>query len=181
MAQARGGRSSAGAPSGWVLLLGLMVLALLIAAVSKGCGSDEPGPAAQSPTTSTASTSVTAGVAVIAQINAEVQRTGIVFVTGKTDLTAESKSTLDAVAAILTRNPDVKAEVQGHTDSEGDAGKNLELSQARAQAVVDYLVTKGIPAARLTARGLGEAVPLVPNTTEEGRAKNRRVEFQLAP
>ncbi len=184
MAQARRGRSAAGGPAGWVLLLGLMVLALIIAAVSKGCGSsDEPGPASQSPTTTTptTSTAVTSGLAVIAQINAEVQRTGITFLTGKTELTATSKTTLDAVAAILRRNPDVKAEVRGHTDNEGDATKNLQLSQQRAQAVVAYLVSKGIPAARLTARGLGEAVPIADNSTPEGRAQNRRVEFQLAP
>jgi outer membrane protein OmpA-like peptidoglycan-associated protein len=75
----------------------------------------------------------------------------------------------------------VKAEVRGHTDSQGDAAKNLELSQQRAQAVVDYLVQKGIVVARLTAKGLGETVPIADNNTDAGRAKNRRVEFAIAP
>jgi len=172
----------AGGPAGWVVLLGLMVLALVIAATSKGCGDSEPtSPAAQSPTTSTGTSTGAAGVAVIDQINDEIDRTGVQFVTGKADLTATSRTTLDRIAAILTTNATVKAEVRGHTDSQGDAAKNLELSQQRAQAVVDYLVQKAIPVARLSAKGLGETVPIDDNNTEAGRAKNRRVEFAPAP
>ena len=185
MAQARRERSAAGGPAGWVVLLGLMVLALVIAAASKGCGSsDESSPAAQSPTTSTAtgtSTGAPAGIAVIDQINTEISRTGVQFVTGKADLTATSRATLDRIATILTTNATVKAEVRGHTDSQGDAQKNLELSQQRAQAVVDYLAQKGIAAGRLSAKGLGETVPVANNDTAAGRAQNRRVEFAIAP
>lgn len=183
MAQARREGSPVGGPAGWVVLLGLMVLALVIAATSKGCGdSESSSPAAQSPTTSTGTaTGPAAGVAVIDQINAEIAQSGIQFVTGKADLTSGSRTTLDRIAAILTTSAAVKAEVRGHTDSQGDAQKNLELSQQRAQAVVDYLVQKGIQATRLTAKGLGETVPVADNNTEAGRAKNRRVEFAIAP
>lgn len=185
MAQARRERSAAGGPAGWVVLLGLMVLALVIAAVSKGCGGSEPAsPAAQSPTTSTGtgtSTAAASGVAVIDQINKEVKRTGVQFVTGKADLTPTSRTTLDRIATILTTNATVKAQVRGHTDSQGDAQKNLDLSQQRAQAVVDYLTQKGIAAGRLSAQGLGETVPVADNNTEAGRAQNRRVEFAIAP
>ncbi len=184
MAQARREGSAAGRPAGWVVLLGLIVLALIIAATSKGCGDSESNsPAAQSPTTSTGTvTGAAAGVEVIDQINNEITKSGgIQFVTGKADLATSSRATLDRVAAILATNAAVKAEVRGHTDSQGDAQKNLELSQQRAQAVVDYLVQKGIVVARLTAKGLGETVPIADNNTEAGRAKNRRVEFAIAP
>jgi outer membrane protein OmpA-like peptidoglycan-associated protein len=158
-----------------------MVLALVIAATSKGCGdSESSSPAAQSPTTSTG-TGAAAGVEVIDQINNEIAQSGIVFVTGEADLAPASRTTLDRIAAILAANAAVKAEVRGHTDSQGDAQKNLDLSQQRAQAVVDYLAQKGIVAARLTAKGLGETVPIADNNTEAGRAKNRRVEFAIAP
>jgi outer membrane protein OmpA-like peptidoglycan-associated protein len=183
MAQARRERSAAGGPAGWVVLLGLMVLALVIAATTKGCGdSESTSPAAQSPTTSTgATTGTAAAVAVIDQINDEIAKSGIVFVTGKADLTPESRTTLDRIATILIANAAVRAEVRGHTDNQGDAQKNLDLSQLRAQAVVDYLVQKGVQAQRLVAKGLGETVPIADNDTEAGRAKNRRVEFAIAP
>lgn len=167
-----------------MVLLGLMVLALVIAAISKGCGDSDSGTPASQPGTSTTPTTTTgavAALAVIEQINSQIQQTGVQFVTGKSELTAPSKATLDAVATTLQNNPDVRAEVQGHTDNEGDAAKNLQLSQARAEAVVAYLVAKGIKANRLTASGKGEAVPIADNTTEQGRAQNRRVEFAIAP
>jgi outer membrane protein OmpA-like peptidoglycan-associated protein len=183
MAQARREGSAAGGPAGWIVLLGLIVLALIIAATSKGCGdSQSSSPAAQSPTTTTGTgTGAAAGVEVIEQINNQIAQSGIVFVTGKADLAPASRATLDRIAAILAANAAVKAEVRGHTDSQGDAQKNLDLSQQRAQAVVDYLVQKGIVAARLTAKGLGETVPIADNNTEAGRAQNRRVEFAIAP
>ena len=69
--------------------------------------------------------------------------------------------------------------VEGHTDSQGDDAYNLELSQRRAQAVVDYLVGKGVDRARLQAKGFGEARPLADNRTRDGRAENRRVVFTI--
>jgi outer membrane protein OmpA-like peptidoglycan-associated protein len=165
-----------------MVLLGLMVLALIIAWASKGCGdSDEPGPAAQSPTTASTTTGTgVQAVEVIDQINNLVtQQGGVQFVVGKTDLTARSRTTLNQVATVLKNNATVKAEVRGYTDNEGDEQKNLQLSQQRAAEVVKYLVQQGIATERLSARGFGEANPLVPNDTDENKAKNRRVEFAV--
>ena len=185
MAEARRQPTTSGAPAGWVILLGLMVLALVVAAVNKGCAEEELSPAAQSPTTSTAPSAGDGGgsaaaLDVINKINAQLKQTPVAFVTGKTELAPESKTVLDKTFALLNKNPDVKAEVRGYTDDQGEAAKNLQLSQARAEAVVDYLASKGIPKGRLLATGLGEASPIADNTTEAGRAKNRRIEFALA-
>ena len=76
-------------------------------------------------------------------------------------------------------NPEVTAEIYGHTDSTGTVPYNQKLSEKRAQAVVDYLVGKGVGAARLTARGFGESHPIAPNTTAVGRQENRRVEVNF--
>ena len=180
MAQARRERPAASGPAGWVVLLALMVLALIIAAASDGCGSDNTSPAAQSPTTTTTGPegASASAQAVIDQINAQI--TGLPFVVGKSELAPASSAPLDSVVAILKQNATLKAEVRGFTDDQGDAIKNEQLSLARAQAVVAYLSGKGIVAGRLEARGLGEANAIADNTTEAGRAKNRRVEFALA-
>ena len=186
MAQARRERPTASGPAGWVVLLGLMVLALVIAAASDGCGADETSPAAQSPTATTQTGSTPAAGAaaaqqVIDQVNAVLKSGGgVPFVVGKSDLAPAGAATLDQVAVILKDNAAVKAEVRGFTDNQGDDAKNLELSRARAKSVVDYLVQKGgIAAGRLTANGFGEANPIAPNDTEAGRTQNRRVEFAL--
>ena len=84
------------------------------------------------------------------------------------------------VSGILKERDDIrKVEVQGHTDADGDDTHNLELSQARAEAVVAYLVKKGIAADRLTAKGYGETKPLVPNDSKANKQKNRRVQFVI--
>lgn len=102
---------------------------------------------------------------------------GVNFESGKARLLPSSSTVLDAAAKVLAEYPDVSLEVQGHTDDQGDDQKNLTLSQARAQAVVDYLVARGIDAKRLVAKGYGETTPKEPNTSAAGRASNRRVEF----
>ena len=90
----------------------------------------------------------------------------------------ESFPILDAIVSVLNTQPALKLiEVQGHTDGDGDAPYNLELSQKRAAAVATYLAGKGIAATRLVAKGYGETVPRDTNTTADGRAKNRRVQF----
>lgn len=99
------------------------------------------------------------------------------FDTGKATITADSGETLDAAAAALKQAADLKIEVAGHTDNVGTPEANQRLSQDRAQAVVAALVERGIPAARLTAKGYGQSAPVADNRTEEGRAKNRRVEL----
>ncbi len=99
------------------------------------------------------------------------------FDTGKATITADSAQTLDTAAAALKAAGDIKVEVGGHTDNVGTPESNLKLSQDRAQAVMAALVQRGVPAARLTAKGYGQTAPIADNRTEDGRAKNRRVEL----
>jgi len=115
---------------------------------------------------------------VIDQINTQI--TGLPFVVGKAELAPASAPQLDRVAVTLAATPTLNAEVRGFTDDQGDPAKNVQLSLARAQAVVTYLTGKGIAAGRLEAKGLGALNPIGDNKTETGRAKNRRVEFALA-
>jgi len=103
---------------------------------------------------------------------------GVNFEFDKSILLADSKLILDRVAASLLAHPEVKVEVAGHTDSDGSDAYNLKLSDRRAKAVRDYLITKGVPATQLTANGYGESKPIADNKTVEGRAENRRVELR---
>ncbi|MBN1625699.1 MAG: OmpA family protein [Deltaproteobacteria bacterium] len=106
-----------------------------------------------------------------------VQLNDILFDLDKATLQPESTKQLQDVVTLLKENPDLKLEVQGHTDNQGDEDYNLKLSQRRAETVVAYLGLFGIDSARLTPKGFGESTPVVSNDTEEGRAKNRRVEL----
>jgi OOP family OmpA-OmpF porin len=99
------------------------------------------------------------------------------FDTGKATIKPDSAKTLDAAAAALKAAADLRVEVAGHTDNAGTPEANLRLSQDRAQAVMAALVTRGIKADRMTAKGYGQASPVADNRTEDGRAKNRRVEL----
>ncbi len=102
----------------------------------------------------------------------------ILFDTGQATLKAESSKELQLVIDVLKADATLKIEIQGHTDNTGVKAANLTLSQQRADAVRDYLIkTGGIAATRLTAVGLGDTKPVAPNTTEDGKAKNRRVEL----
>lgn len=89
----------------------------------------------------------------------------------------ESMGEINRIYKILNENKDMKFEIQGHTDSDGDDASNLALSQARADAVKAQFVSMGIADSRLTTKGFGESKPLSPNDTQEGKANNRRVEF----
>jgi len=102
---------------------------------------------------------------------------GILFDLDKDTLQPESMEQLGHVVTLLKNYPDLALEVQGHTDDQGDEAYNQELSQRRAATVVTYLGLFGIEASRLTAAGYGESEPVASNTTEEGRAQNRRVEL----
>lgn len=104
---------------------------------------------------------------------------GLNFVYNKDELTAESKVKLSEIVDVLKKHPEVKLEVQGHTDDVGNDGYNKLLSQKRAGAIKDYLVNNGIAKSNLTAIGYGERFPIASNLTEEGRAKNRRIEFKV--
>ncbi len=98
------------------------------------------------------------------------------FASGKATLIGDSTLRLDSVVEYLTHKKSVKIEISGHTDNVGNKKTNKALSQKRAEAVRDYLVSKGIDAARIKAVGYGDAKPVAPNTTDEGRQKNRRIE-----
>jgi OmpA-OmpF porin, OOP family len=103
------------------------------------------------------------------------------FELGSAELTERAKKTLDAAAASLLVERDVKFEIAGHTDSSGSDELNERLSGARAASVRRYLIGRGVAAERMTSRGYGEREPIAPNDTGEGRARNRRVEFRLQP
>ncbi|HEX7139891.1 MAG TPA: OmpA family protein [Vicinamibacterales bacterium] len=102
---------------------------------------------------------------------------GIFFDTGKSTLKAGAKHTLAKIAEQLKGDSDVRVSIEGHTDSVGSDEKNQELSEKRANAVRDYLVTNGVPSDRVTAAGKGEADPVASNKTAAGRLQNRRVEM----
>ena len=104
----------------------------------------------------------------------------VTFEAGSSDLTNAGAVVVDNVARLLEQSPGVRIEVHGHTDSDGDESANQVLSQQRAQAVVAALAQRGIDSSRLTAVGFGEAQPIAPNITEEGRATNRRIEFVVS-
>jgi OmpA-OmpF porin, OOP family len=104
----------------------------------------------------------------------------IEFETGRTAIRPKSFPMLDEVVKLLQANPDIaRLDIEGHTDNVGSDAVNLAISQARAAAVREYLFKHGIDAARLTSQGYGALVPVAPNDTAEGRAKNRRVELHI--
>jgi len=101
------------------------------------------------------------------------------FENNKTVIAASSFTYLDKLADLMASKPSSKLSLKGYTDSKGDSKHNLELSTGRATAVKDYLVQKGIDGSRITAEGFGASNPVATNKTAAGRAKNRRVEFNL--
>jgi len=105
--------------------------------------------------------------------------TQILFQSGSDVFTSDSEERLDQIAELLSEYPTVRVAIKGHTDSQGDEANNLALSQLRANAVRDYLVSKGISVFRLSSFGYGEGLPIAPNDTPDGRAANRRIEFSF--
>ena len=102
---------------------------------------------------------------------------GVNFDNDKAVLRQEDMAVLDQAAATLKEWGEVKVEVAGHTDNRSSDAYNMKLSQRRAEAVRDYLISKGVAADRLSAKGYGESRPIADNVTEQGRFKNRRVEL----
>lgn len=102
---------------------------------------------------------------------------GITFATGKAELNPESMTEIARIAKLMAEHPELNFEVQGHCDNTGSDAVNDPLSQQRAEAVVAALVKQGIDAGRLSAVGMGSKNPVADNGSDEGRAKNRRVEF----
>ncbi len=103
----------------------------------------------------------------------------VYFDYNKWDLKPESNAALNSLYDMLKADPAMKIEIGGHTDSDGPDAFNMQLSQRRADAVKNYLVTKGISAGRLLTKGYGETTPIASNTTDEGKAKNRRTEIKV--
>ena len=103
---------------------------------------------------------------------------GVTFATGRAELTDASKAILLTVAQSLVANPGIRVEVAGHTDNTGPRAVNERLSQARAEAVRDFLIRNGVAQGRLTAHGYGPNQPVASNATAAGRAQNRRVELR---
>jgi len=103
------------------------------------------------------------------------------FKTDRAEIEPSSFGLLDSVVTVLASkdNDTLTIQIEGHTDNQGSATYNKGLSQRRAEAVVAYLVGKGIDKSRLSARGFGLEKPIADNHTEEGRAKNRRVVFAV--
>jgi len=104
---------------------------------------------------------------------------GAQFGFDSSELTAEARATLDEQIAVLEKEADIKVEIAGYTDDIGPEAYNQGLSQRRAKAVEEYLISKGISLDRLEAVGYGESNPIAANDTREGRATNRRVEFNI--
>ena len=111
------------------------------------------------------------------EVEAVIELDGVHFDFDKATLKPEAEVVLNEAAALLNKHERVVVEVAGHTDSMGSEEYNQGLSERRANAVQDYLVSKGVRASRMTAKGYGESMPVASNDTDEGRAENRRVEL----
>lgn len=104
----------------------------------------------------------------------------IQFEVNKATILPQSFSLMDEITDTVKKNPQIKKlSIEGHASSEGDAARNVKLSDERAKAVMKYIVDKGVEAARLSAKGFGAKKPIADNATEEGKEKNRRVEFVI--
>ncbi|WP_298690941.1 OmpA family protein [uncultured Sulfuricurvum sp.] len=106
---------------------------------------------------------------------------GITFDTGKANIKPNFNPVLDDIAGVMTKYPETKIEVHGHTDNVGSDASNLSLSQLRAQSVSSALTTRGVGSDRIKAIGFGENAPVATNDTPAGREANRRVEIKIIP
>ncbi|MBS1653180.1 MAG: OmpA family protein [Bacteroidetes bacterium] len=113
------------------------------------------------------------------EIGSTIILKNIFFDFDKATIRPESANELERLIKLLNDNPTIKIELSSHTDSKGSDEYNLKLSDSRSKSVVDYLITKGINATRLVAKGYGETKPIDTNDTDEGRQNNRRTEFKI--
>lgn len=111
------------------------------------------------------------------ELNASVRLKNIQFESKSVNLEPVSMIELTKLVQLMNDNPSVKIQINGHTDNVGNDADNLKLSESRAKAVVDYLISKGVEAKRLSSKGFGETQPVADNSSEEGKALNRRTEF----
>ena len=107
-------------------------------------------------------------------------KSGVNFAFDSSELTADARKNLDAVAEIFNEFPDTELMIEGHTDNVGNDDYNMKLSKRRANAVAAYIQSKGVAASRFKIEGFGETRPIADNATKEGQAKNRRVEIGVA-
>jgi outer membrane protein OmpA-like peptidoglycan-associated protein len=103
----------------------------------------------------------------------------IYFKTGSANIEPASIPVLQQLYQMMTENPEIRIEIEGHTDSTGTSVFNMKLSQQRAMAVADWLIRNGISSTRITTHGYGDTRPVADNSTEEGRRKNRRTEILI--
>jgi len=113
------------------------------------------------------------------EIGSVVRLNNVFFDFDKWDLRPESFVELDRVVKLLQENPAIEVEMSAHTDSWGKDEYNMKLSDNRARSVMDYIISKGIDARRITSHGYGETQPVAPNTSDENRQLNRRCEFTI--
>ncbi len=114
------------------------------------------------------------GEGIVVELNSN-----ILFGFDSSVLSSEAKTNLDKMVSVFQTYPDTNIEVQGHTDSKGSENYNMKLSERRAAAVSNYILSKGIPSSRVNIVGYGETAPKYENSTTDGMAKNRRVEFMI--
>jgi len=113
------------------------------------------------------------------EVGQTIRLNNIFFDTDKFELRGESTAELARFIKVMNENPNLIIEIGGHTDAVGNEQKNIQLSQNRADAVKNHLVSKGVAASRLSSKGYGKSKPIAANTTDEGRQQNRRVEFSI--
>jgi outer membrane protein OmpA-like peptidoglycan-associated protein len=113
------------------------------------------------------------------KIGKKIVLRNVFFDLDKATLRSESEAELERLREILVKNPHIKIQILGHTDSDGSDDYNMKLSHARAKAVVDYMVKKGVDVARMKFHGYGETKPVAPNDTPENKQLNRRTEFEI--
>lgn len=177
----------------FLVLLGVVILAVTFFFCGEGAVKPPPPVALQnsaatsppapqiieSPPSSPAVPSVSAAVVLKKKIDELLIGNTIAFRLNSAILLPEGKSVLNNVAAILQEDPTVACEVGGHTDNVGPEQSNWVLSEQRAKAVVEYLISRGVAAERLTPKGYGASRPIADGTTDEGRHQNRRIEFSI--
>lgn len=115
----------------------------------------------------------------VADVNTAIKDGKIIFAPGSTDVDSSADDTLDRIAKGLEDCENMSMEIGGHTDSQGGESMNAQLSQARANSVLDALISRNVFSVKFTARGYGESEPIADNGTEAGREANRRIEFKL--
>lgn len=176
----------------FLVLLGVFILGMTFFLCGKGAVTSPPPVALQNLSEARPSTpnsiaptpsvpQVSAAAELKRKIDALLIGNAIAFRLNSAILLPEGKTVLNSVAAILQEDPTVAFEVGGHTDDVGPEHSNWVLSEQRAKAVVEYLISTGIAAERLAPKGYGASRPIAESTTEEGRVQNRRIEFSIGP